>query len=237
VTDLFFTDSGGELPALVLIHGGLANHRSILLWAAPLAARFRLVVPDLRGSGRSHFAGELTWDQLADDIAVLARSLGIARATVGGISFGSGVAVATALRHAALVERLVLLHPVYGGADVGLTPDQATAMAAMDAAGRRAPAEGPSVLFALLERLPAELRERARATLATYDPASIAATTRFLASGAQPFASARELAAIACPVVVVPGVDPQHPVAIAELYRAHLPACTWLETADFAQAI
>jgi len=236
VNDLFFVDSEGDKPALILLHGGLANHRSILLWAAPLAERYRLVVPDLRGSGSSHFAGDLTWELLADDIATLASTLGLARATVGGISFGSGVAVATALRHPALVERLVLLHPVYGGAEVGLTPEQAAAMDAMDAAGRRAPAEGPSVLFPLLERLPAELRERARAVFETYDPASIAATTRFLASGAQPFASARDLAAITCPVTIVPGVDPQHPVAIAEVYRAQLPSCTWLETADFTHA-
>ena len=236
MNDLFFVDSEGDKPALILLHGGLANHRSILLWAAPLAERYRLVVPDLRGSGSSHFAGDLTWELLADDIATLASTLGLARATVGGISFGSGVAVATALRHPALVERLVLLHPVYRGAEVGLTAEQAAAMDAMDAAGRRAPAEGPSVLFPLLERLPAELRERARAVFETYDPASIAATTRFLASGAQPFASARDLAAITCPVTIVPGVDPQHPVAIAEVYRAQLPSCTWLETADFTHA-
>jgi hypothetical protein len=81
------------------------------------------------------------------------------------------------------------------------------------------------------------LRERARATVATYDPASVAATTAFLATGAQPFATASELAAITAPVLIVPGIDAQHPVAIAERMREHLPRCTYVATANIGAAL
>src|SRR6185503_4135268 len=114
------------------------------------------------------------------------------------------------------------LHPVYAGDDVGLTAAQRGAMDAMDAAGSRAIAEGTGVLHPLFEALPAEIRARARALVETYDPASVATSTRFMASGAQPFGTAAELAAIAAPALVVPGVDPYHPVPVAELHGRHL---------------
>jgi pimeloyl-ACP methyl ester carboxylesterase len=95
-----------------------------------------------------------------------------------------------ALQYPELTAALVLLTPAFAGADMGLTPDQQTAMTAMDAAGSRAVAEGVDVLLPLFERLPPAIRERARAIVATYDAASFATTTRFMASGAQPFARA-----------------------------------------------
>jgi hypothetical protein len=59
-----------------------------------------------------------------------------------------------------------------------------------------------------------------------------------MASGAQPFGAAAELAAIAAPVLLVPGTDPYHPREVAELYRRHLPRCTVssIEPADFVTA-
>jgi hypothetical protein len=55
-----------------------------------------------------------------------------------------------------------------------------------------------------------------------FDAASVAATTRFLASGAQPFATLQQLAAITVPVLLVPGTDPEHPAELAALYAQHL---------------
>jgi hypothetical protein len=55
-----------------------------------------------------------------------------------------------------------------------------------------------------------------------FDLPSVAATTRFLASGVQPIASASDLASIEPPVLLVPGADPQHPAEVAELYAQHL---------------
>jgi pimeloyl-ACP methyl ester carboxylesterase len=231
---LFATESG-EGPPVIFIHGGLANQQSVRLWASAIPVR--LITPDLRGSGRSHDPGPLTWERFADDVAALAAHLGVTRAIVGGISFGSGVAVATALRHPGLVDKLVVIYPAYGGADLGLLPAQAEAMAAMDALGSRTVTEGIEALFPLIQRMPPALRERARDVFATYDPASVAATTKLMASGAQPFARGEDLAAITAPVLLIPGVDATHPAEVANVYRTHLHDCTVRDTPDFAAAI
>jgi len=112
-------------------------------------------------------------------------------------------------------------------------------MRAMDAAGSRAVTEGVQVPLPLFDALPPEVRERARAVVAGYDPASVAATTRFLASGAQPFATAADLAAISAPTLLVPGADPYHPAEVSDRYRRHLGRCTVrdVETAGYAAAI
>ncbi len=232
-TTLYAVERGAGRP-LVLLHGGLATHAVWSLYAGPLADHTRLITPDLRGSGRSRFAGPLGWDLLADDVAALVRASGLTRAVIGGTSFGAGVAVRVALRHPDVVSALAILNPAYGGAELGLTPAQQAAMAAMDAAGRRAPAEGIEVLFALL---PPELEERGKKLFATYDPASVAASTAFMASGAQPFARADELRAITAPVLVVPGTDPQHPREVADVYATHLPRCTVVETSELGAAV
>jgi pimeloyl-ACP methyl ester carboxylesterase len=235
-TRLFATESGTGTP-LILAHGGLANHQSVWLWAGALATSFRLITPDLRASGRSHDPGPLHWAQLADDVAALMRHLGLARAIVGGISFGAGVAVATALRHPAFVDGLVLIHPAFGGTTHGLAPAQVAAMDAMAAAGARTLETGIAALFPLFDGMPAALRERALAVVATYDPASVAALTAFMASGEQPFARGEELAAIDVPVLVVPGIDPQHPREVADVFARHVPACTVRQATDLAAAI
>ena len=229
----------GQGRPVILLHGGLANHLACWVFAAPLAERFRIITPDLRASGRSIHAGALTWDDLADDVAALVRHLGLASAVIGGVSFGAGAAVRVALRHPAIVDALLVLNPAYGGADLGLLPAQADAMRAMDAAGQRAVAEGIEVLFPLLVALPEEMRERARAVFATYDAASVAALTRFMASGAQPFERAAELTAIAAPTLLVPGTDPTHPPEVSDRFRDHLPRCTVCAAApeDHAAAI
>jgi len=223
---LFAFEAGPQTSRpVVLLHGGLAAHQACRVFGDPLASRYRLITPDLRGSGRSHFAGELTWDLLADDIAELVRQRELRRAVIGGISFGAGVAVRVALRHPELVEALLVLHPAYGGDELGLSPVQQAAMAAMDAAGSRAPREGINVLLPLFDALPTAIRERAKALVATYDPASVAASTRFMASGSQPFARGAELEAITAPCLLVPGIDPTHPPEVAAVYRDHLRNC------------
>lgn len=237
-TKLFAVESGEGRP-IVLLHGGLANHLGCRVWAGPLATRFRLLTPDLRGSGRSIHHDALSWDLLADDVAALLRHLGISRAVIGGVSGGAAVATRVALRHPAITEALVVLHPAFGGAELGLTPSQVAAMQAMDAAGQRCVRDGIEVLFPLLDALPEPVRERGRKVFATYDPRSVAATTRFYASGAQPFASGRELAAIAVPTLLVPGIDDTHPREMADVYRQNLRDCTFREVdpAAFGTAI
>jgi pimeloyl-ACP methyl ester carboxylesterase len=204
-----------------------------------LASSQRLLVPDMRGSGRSVYAGALSWSRLADDLCALLDQLGLDRAVVGGTSFGSAVAVHFGLRHPQRTAGLVLMSPVYPGADRPLPEPARAAMQAMAEAGERVLEQGIDALRPLFEPLPAPIRDVAIGMMLGFDPASVAATTRFLASDAQPFASARELAAIGVPVMIVPGTDPQHPAEIADLYARHArhPAVVAATSPDLVEQI
>ncbi|HEY0554257.1 MAG TPA: alpha/beta hydrolase [Thermoanaerobaculia bacterium] len=218
-----FAVEAGTGRAIVMLHGGMSSHLSSLPFLVPLIPRYRVLAPDLRGSGQSHYGGLLSFDQLADDVEALLDHLGIAKAVIGGASGGSGVALRFALRHPDRTAGLVLIHPVYGGAERGYTVAQKETFAGMGALASRALAEGVGVLRPLYENLPPAIREKALAMMEEFDAASVVATSRFVASGEQPFGSATELEALTMPVLLVPGDDPIHPAEVSELYAAHLP--------------
>jgi 3-oxoadipate enol-lactonase len=221
-----FTVEQGEGPVLVFLHGGMADHRTSLPLIAPLAMQYRVLAPDLRGSGRSRCGEPLTFDRLADDVEALLDHTGAGRAVVGGVSSGSGVALRFALRRPGRTAGLVLVKPVYGGEERGYTGQQKETLERMDAVASRALAEGIQVLRPLYANLPEGIRERALAMVEGFDPASVVATSRFLAAGAQPFASAADLRALSIPTLLVRGDDALHPAEVSDLYAENLPSCT-----------
>jgi pimeloyl-ACP methyl ester carboxylesterase len=224
-TRLFGVETG-EGPAVVMLHGALANHQTAMALAAPLASAYRVVAPDLRGSGRSWFAGRLGFDLLADDIAAILDHLEIDRAVVGGVSSGSGVALRFAFRHPRRTLGVIVVKPVYAGADHGYSAEQHAAFSAMDRVASRATAEGIEALRPLYDQLPEAWRDRAWAVASGFDPASVVTSSRFVADGAQPFASAADLCAIEAPMLLVRGADAQHPREVSDLYAASVRDCT-----------
>ena len=102
-------DESGSGPPLVLLHGLGANAGE--LWQRPLdalAANFRVVTYDLRGSGRSEVTpGPYTIEGLADDLAALIAELGLERPLVMGHSMGGSVALLHAARDPAGVRAVV----------------------------------------------------------------------------------------------------------------------------------
>ena len=235
---LYVADDG-DGPALVMLHGGMADHRAAWPVVAPLAGRFRVVTPDQRGSGRSHCGRPLGFDLLADDLASLLDRLGLRHAIVGGVSGGAGVALRFALRHPMRILGLVLVRPVHAGSERGYTQQQAATFAAMDAVASRAVAEGVQVLRPLYANLPPGVREKALAMIEDFDAASVVATSHFVASGAQPFASGQELRILSTPTLLVRGDDPMHPGEVSDLYAASIPNCVVLPatTGDVAGPI
>jgi pimeloyl-ACP methyl ester carboxylesterase len=222
---LFAVESGKGRP-LLMMHGALANHLASLPLVGALASRFRIITPDLRSSGKSVDGRPLTWDRLADDVAAWMNHLGADRAVVGGVSSGSGVALRFALRYPEKAAALILVTPVYGGEERGLTAQQAATFKLMDEVGSRAITEGVQVLRPLYEQLPPRIREQALAMIAGFDAASVTTTTHFIASGAQPFASPADLRRLTVPTLLIPGNDPMHPAEVSSLYAAHIPRCT-----------
>lgn len=223
-----FAVEDGEGPALVFLHGGLANHQAVLPLVGSLTDRYRVVTPDLRGSGRSWFSESLTFDRLADDVRQLLDHLAVEKALIGGISGGSGTAVRFALRHPGRTRALIVVKPIYAGGDIGYTSRQSAAFAAMDSVASRATVEGIEVLQPLFAQLPEGMRERAWQIASGFDAGSVVATSRLIASGAQPFASSRELRSIRVPTLLVRGGDEQHPAEVSDVYVASIPDCTVL---------
>jgi 3-oxoadipate enol-lactonase len=231
-----FAVEAGQGRTIVMLHGGMSSHLSSLPFIVPLIPRYRVVAPDLRGSGQSWFGGRLSFDQLADDVAALLDHLKIETAVIGGASGGTGLALRFALRHPDRTAGLVLVQPVYGGEERGYTDTQKAAFAGMDSVASRALAEGVEVLRPLYENLPPGVRERALAMIAEFDAASVVTTSHFIASGAQPFASgaqpfasgaqpfasAADLRSLAMPTLLVPGDDAIHPAEVSVLYAENL---------------
>lgn len=220
-----FAVEDGEGPVIVMLHGGMASHVASLPLVAPLISRYRIIAPDLRGSGKSFYAAPLTFDQLAVDVGALLDHVGVDRAVVGGVSGGSGVALRFALRHPGRTAGLVVVKPVYGGEERGYTDQQKETFARMDAVASRALDEGVQVLRSMYANLPPEIREKALAMIEGFDAASVVATSHFIASGAQPFASAADLRSLSVPALLVRGDDALHPAEVSDLYAESIPNC------------
>ena len=237
-TRLFAVEDGSG-RVIVMLHGALASHQAGLPLILTLAARYRILAPDVRGSGKSRSGELLTFDRLADDVEALLDHVGADRAVVGGVSSGSGVALRFALRHPDRAAGLLVVTPVYGGSERGYTEEQKAAFAAMDAVASRALGEGVRVLRPLYAKLPPPVREKALALIEGFDAASVVATSRFVASGAQPFASAGDLESLEVPTLLVRGADAIHPAEVSDLYAARIPHCTVSPagTPDVAAAI
>ncbi len=100
-----YTRDVGEGTPLVLLHGYPLSSAMWLAQREGLAARFRVITPDLRGFGGSPLGAEdPSVEAMADDVAELLDRLGLERAVIGGLSMGGYVAQAFCSRHA---ERLL----------------------------------------------------------------------------------------------------------------------------------
>jgi pimeloyl-ACP methyl ester carboxylesterase len=136
-TRLFYRDSGGHLPVIVLIHGFLQNSLS---WQrqfadADLCAAFRLIAFDLRGHGRSDKPeapeAYLETERWADDVAAVLDELGIDKAVLVGWSYG-GYVISDYLRKFG-TERLFGL--VMVGTSLWLGGEQSVRILAPEIAG------------------------------------------------------------------------------------------------------
>ena len=106
--DLYYDEQGSGDPLLLVM--GLAADSAAWLFQVPdFARRYRTIVFDNRGVGRSAKPpGPYTIHEMADDTAGLLDVLGIARAHVVGVSMGGMIAQELALRHPNRVRGLVL---------------------------------------------------------------------------------------------------------------------------------
>lgn len=196
---IHYTDSGGKGRVILATHATLMDTVSL----EPLTDRlegYRVIAFDLRGHGRTVYDKQ-PYDYLdvADDALALADHLGIDTFTFLGEGQGAVVALRTALKAPARVERLILIGPT---ADAASVSENAALDASMDVWCTYGPdpevyhlvaqyATGtPDAATALLERWQASAWR-------DYRPAAdaLASRTRFV----------DELHAITCPTLIVHG--------------------------------
>ncbi|MDC3962880.1 alpha/beta fold hydrolase [Polyangium jinanense] len=105
-------DERGE--PVVFVHG---NWTTSLSWRPVLdrlSARFRAVVPDLRGRGQTHADDhDYRIPRLAQDLAVLMDALGLSSAHLVGHSLGTAVVLELALSARARARSLTLVAPAW----------------------------------------------------------------------------------------------------------------------------
>ncbi|MCH5676561.1 alpha/beta fold hydrolase [Streptomyces gilvus] len=139
---LFCTSLGpSHAPALLLVHGWGGDGREWSSHAETLAGRFRVIVPDLRGHGRSDVPDEgNTPREMADDLAALLEVVGCCPVVAVGHSMGGQVVNLLAVRRPGLVRSVIALDPAHGahGAEVDGIPGR---LAAYREQGARAAAD------------------------------------------------------------------------------------------------
>ena len=120
---IYYEEHGDGEP-LLLIPGLGCTTTVYALNAPPLSKRFRVVVLDPFGAGRSGTPAGLSMEMLADGAAAVLDAAGVASAHVLGTSFGGMIAQHVAIEHPARVRRLVLGCTTPGGERHVLPPPE-----------------------------------------------------------------------------------------------------------------
>jgi pimeloyl-ACP methyl ester carboxylesterase len=238
--ELFVAQSTASADAgLLVLHGGPDwDHTYLREPLQRLADRRRLVMPDLRGCGRSTIGlplDQYTPDQAVEDVAVLLDALGLDEIDLLGFSYGGQLAQRLAIRIAPRVRQLIIasssLYDVLDDAFAGWSERDARVAAV---------ASDPS-------DLPAAATERVRAHAFSQAPLNVWRheklphyakrlndvtftgewITRHLAgtlSTARLQNAERDLAALNIPILLLHGAqDMIFPVAAAERAAAAIP--------------
>lgn len=126
--EVFVTDTGGDAPAVVLLHGGGPGASGLSNYSRnteALSRHFRVLVPDMPGYGRSskYVDHSDPFGYLADTIRAVLDELGIGTAHLVGNSYGGAAALRLALDTPHRVGKLILMGPGGIGTTRGLPTD------------------------------------------------------------------------------------------------------------------
>lgn len=212
--EMYF-ETRGEGEPLVLLHGGMGIGRD---WRHVFPSdpdHYRLIVPDLRGHGRSTSPAEpFTFGRCAEDVLGLLDRLGLERVKAIGMSMGAKTLLHAATRQPERLDAMVLV-----SATPHFPPTLRTAAAQFTQAS--------------LDALPREAREALRARHVHGDEQirRLYEMTRAFAESYDDMAfHPSRLAHITARTLVVHGDrDPLYPVELAvELFRGIPRAALWV---------
>ncbi len=225
---LAYADRGRGAP-VTACHGFALAGPSWWEVVAAAGGGWRWLLPDLRGHGATAVPPEAPHGlaAIADDLIALWDALGIARSHLVGYSMGGRAALTLAVRAPARLRSLTIV-----SAHAGLADDQRPARRAADDHWRAILLERGTDRFAgEWERLPlvsgiARRSDRVQARLGRIRrrnrAAGLAASLRDAGAGAMAPVW-EQLAAVACPALIIAGADDPRYRAHAERLAAVLP--------------
>ena len=220
---------GGVTPPLVLLHAFPLDARMFDAIRPAVAARTRLLTPDLRGFGAGPPLGDAAPDLtvFADDVLAELDAAEIEHAIVGGVSMGGYIALNLLRRHPDRIAGLVLADTRSGADDDAALERR---RGAAERADRGEIAVGPDAIAPLVADTASDLVRADLAVIAGAVPAaSIAWGQRAMA--ARPDSTA-VLAGATIPVLVVVGDrDATTPPAVAREMAATAPEAELVELA------
>ena len=216
---MLYCECTGEGPPVLFVHGFPISGEMWRPAVERLGPRWRCIVPDLRGHGRSDVSESVTIAQFAEDLAALLDALDERRPVVlAGLSMGGIIAFEFFRRHRARLRALVLC-------DTRANAETPEGVARREGVAQTALCEGARAVVdqmlpdVFAPAFPAERRKHWGDVMSGTPAQGVAAAARALGQRRESFTT---LPRIDCPTLVVAGDEDKitPPDTLREIHAA-----------------
>ncbi|WP_255501761.1 alpha/beta fold hydrolase [Olivibacter sp. SDN3] len=198
---------------VVLMHGGGPDHQSLIPLAKALSSKHSVVLPDLRGYGKTvcYDRNSYTWNRYAEDVRDLIDYLQVPSIILGGAGIGATIALKSAITFPERLRALILI------SIEEIEDDKAKAkeIELLEAFAARVLSYGIGAAWEpILKNLSPVIGDMVKDAIPRSEPASISAAAAIVYDRA--FYDYKELKDIAIPTFIIPGNDNRHPAVLAK---------------------
>lgn len=96
-------------PPIIMLHGLFGSARNWRGMAKQMGETFSVYAPDARNHGESEHCNSMSYPEMADDLAGFIKEHNLGRVSIIGHSMGGKTAMCFALRHEALIDKLIIM--------------------------------------------------------------------------------------------------------------------------------